>query len=147
MHAAIQDIIDPWRSDLQRSGHTYYLVGGAVRDLLLKRPVTDLDLVCRNAPAAAERLAKNSHLRVVTFGKQPGQRSFRVIKRDDPGRYLDITTMRGEIIAEDLKERDFTVNALATEISDNVEPRLIDPLDGMRDLQKKENPSGPPGGL
>jgi len=137
MHAAIQDIIDPWRSDLQRSGYTYYLVGGAVRDLLLKRTVTDLDLVCRNAPAAAERLAQNSHLRVVTFGKRPGQRSFRVIKRNDPGRYLDITTMRGETIAEDLKERDFTVNALATEISDTFEPRLIDPLDGLRDLQKK----------
>ena len=137
MHAAIHDIIEPWRSDLQRSGQTYYLVGGAVRDLALKRPVTDLDLVCRNAPAAAERLAQNSHLRVVAFGKRPDQRAYRVICLDDPTRYLDITTQHGTTIADDLKDRDFTINAMAAEISNDLEPRVIDPLNGMRDLQKK----------
>jgi tRNA nucleotidyltransferase (CCA-adding enzyme) len=118
-----------------------YLVGGAVRDLLLGRGRADLDLVVEgDATALAERLGAEvvSHERFATA------------KARLDGHELDIASARSESysrpgalpevepaakIEEDLRRRDFTINAMA--ISLDGESRLIDPFGGQADLAAK----------
>lgn len=90
-----------------------YLVGGAVRDALLKRPVTEIDVAipgdhARFAQDAAQALGS----RVVRIGHDDMLR--RVPLRDG---HVDVVRMRGTI-AQHLAARDFTVNAMAIRLID-----------------------------
>ncbi|MFZ2633266.1 MAG: HDIG domain-containing metalloprotein [Desulfosalsimonadaceae bacterium] len=108
-----------------------YLVGGTVRDMILGIPPKDYDLVTLDDPRqTAGRIAESIAGRVVALGK-PGKMVFRVITR---GLSLDVTPASGASIEEDLKKRDFTVNALAVSLSSG---RLIDLFNGALDLQNK----------
>ena len=108
-----------------------YLVGGTVRDMILGIPPKDYDLVTLDDPRqTAGRIAESIAGRVVVLGK-PGKMVFRVITR---GLSLDITPASGASIEEDLKKRDFTVNALAVSISSG---RFIDLFNGALDLENK----------
>jgi tRNA nucleotidyltransferase (CCA-adding enzyme) len=116
-----------------------YLVGGAVRDLLLGQPRADVDLVVEgDAAALAARLgeAAAEHER------------FGTVKVEVGGHEVDIATARTETyprpgalpevapaasIEADLGRRDFTINALAIPLAG--EPRLIDAFDGREDLE------------
>ncbi|WP_158269751.1 CCA tRNA nucleotidyltransferase [Desulfonatronum sp. SC1] len=105
-----------------------FLVGGGVRDLLLGRPLKDVDLACRDAEAVALELAKALNARFVPLGRDHDPPSFRVVPRDaDPAGlpiellaaplpgpcFLDVTEIHGRDILEDLARRDFTANAMA----------------------------------
>jgi tRNA nucleotidyltransferase (CCA-adding enzyme) len=126
----------------QAGGDPVYLVGGAVRDLLLGRGRADIDLVVEgDAAALAERLGAEvtSHER---FGTAK-------VKLD--GHEIDIAGARSESypqpgalpvvepgadLAADLRRRDFTINAMAVPL--NREPRLIDPHGGEADLATRQ---------
>jgi len=115
-----------------------YLVGGAVRDLLLGRPRTDVDLVVEgDAAGLAARLG----------GAGAEHERFGTVKVEIDGHELDIATARSETypqpgalpvvapaqsIEQDLDRRDFTINAMAIPLDG--EPRLIDPRGGREDL-------------
>jgi tRNA nucleotidyltransferase (CCA-adding enzyme) len=117
-----------------------YLVGGAVRDLLLGRERADLDLMVEgDATALAAELggANSEHDR------------FGTVKVDVEGHEVDIVGARTETyerpgalptvtpaadIEEDLARRDFTINAMAIPLQG--EPRLLDPHGGRRDLDQ-----------
>lgn len=116
-----------------------YLVGGAVRDLLLGRPRADLDLVVAgDAAALAERLG----------GPRVEHERFGTVKVEVEGHELDIASARTETypqpgalpvvtaaagIEQDLARRDFTINAMAVPLE---EPsRLVDPHGGRADLE------------
>jgi len=116
-----------------------YLVGGAVRDLLLGRGRADIDLVVvGDAAALAARL-----------GAEPVEHErFGTAKVELDGHELDIATAREEgysqpgalpdvvpatAIERDLARRDFTINAMALPLE--AEPELIDPFDGREDLE------------
>lgn len=115
-----------------------YLVGGAVRDLLLGRPRADLDLVVEgDAAALAERLG----------GAGSVHERFGTVKVDVEGHQVDIASARTETypepgalpvvgpatgIEEDLARRDFTVNAMAIPLQ--ASPCLLDPFGGEKDL-------------
>ena len=90
-----------------------YLVGGALRDLLLGRPVADLDVAVRGDPRAfAEAVARAFGTRVVYLPSEHGN-----LLRVPAGEgYMDLVAMRGDI-ASDLAARDFTVNALAVPLA------------------------------
>jgi tRNA nucleotidyltransferase (CCA-adding enzyme) len=118
-------------------GEPVYLVGGAVRDLLLGRGRADLDLVVESdAAGLAARLGSE----VVEHDR------FATAKVNLDGHEVDIATARTEIYAapgalpevapasllDDLARRDFTINAMAIPIDG--EPRLIDPHGGRDDL-------------
>ena len=86
-----------------------YLVGGSVRDMLLKRSPVDYDIaVPENPENYARKLAAIHHSRVIKLGKA-GKRIFRVIVEDI---VYDISRIKGASIKEDLMQRDFTVNAI-----------------------------------
>jgi tRNA nucleotidyltransferase/poly(A) polymerase len=105
-----------------------YLVGGCVRDLLLGRPPADYDVaVLGDSRAYAQTLAAAARGRIVEIGK-PAFRLWRVVA---PGGIIDVTAAAGATIAEDLRHRDFTINAMALDITTGA---IIDVTGGRQDL-------------
>ena len=109
-----------------------YIIGGSIRDLLLDRTPTDYDIaVMGNPKKIAEKIAKNISGRLVELGK-PGQMIIRVVSKDN---IVDISPLNGSCIEDDLKKRDFTINAMAYDLSSG---EIIDCQGGLRDLANKK---------
>lgn len=112
-----------------------YLVGGAVRDLLLGMPLHDMDFVMGDDPRAlAKRIARE--LNAGFFVLDDERHTARVVHHLPDGRDfpLDFVQFTGADLAEDLANRDFTINAIAVDVRD---PEvLIDPLGGRGDVEK-----------
>ena len=115
-----------------------YLVGGVLRDALIGRPVTDLDLIFPEDPTS---LAK-------TFARRTGghwfwldkdRRQSRVVgDRDNKGLHYDFALFRAPDLERDLLDRDFTINAIALPLSADLrQTTLVDPCRGLEDLQRK----------
>jgi poly(A) polymerase len=110
--------------------HDPRVVGGTVRDLLLERPIEDVDLVVSGDPRAAARvLADTSGGHVFELSEQFG--AWRVIAPDRSWQ-ADVTPVRDGTIEADLALRDFTVNAIAAPLEGDT--ALIDPHGGLADL-------------
>jgi tRNA nucleotidyltransferase/poly(A) polymerase len=113
-----------------RSSETF-IVGGTVRDILIGKTPSDVDIATTGDPEAlAGRIASICHSRVVRLGK-PGMTLFRVKISD---KIYDIVPVSGGRIETDLRQRDFTVNAMAVRADDGT---LIDVCDGLRDIDQK----------
>jgi tRNA nucleotidyltransferase/poly(A) polymerase len=110
-------------------GKEAWVVGGAVRDELLGRPVVDLDIACADPRAAAVAYAKRSRGAPFPLSERHG--AWRVAL--DGARTVDFTPLRGTI-EDDLATRDFTVNAIAVPLSGG-EP--VDPFGGRCDLDER----------
>ena len=109
-----------------------WIVGGALRDELLGREVTDIDIVVEGDPEqAARELAKE--LRGPVFRLSEAFGAWRVVDRRE-GRVYDFAPLQGETIEEDLAKRDFSVNAMARPSEGG---ELIDPLGGRADLEAR----------
>jgi putative nucleotidyltransferase with HDIG domain len=121
-----------------------WIVGGALRDELLGRRVTDVDIAVRGeARGPARALAAEVGGPVFPLSEAFG--AWRVIDRD-AGRVYDVSTLQGPSIEADLALRDFTVNAMARplgrlSVAVLREPspggELIDPLGGRADLEAR----------
>ena len=109
-----------------------YIVGGSVRDLLLGKLPADYDIaVIENPKTFAEKIAEKTSGRLVELGK-PGQMLFRVVSKN----YVyDISPIAGASIEDDLLKRDFTINALAWDLSSK---RVIDCVDGQKDIADRK---------
>lgn len=108
-----------------------YLVGGAIRDALLARPVADFDLT---SPGDPTPLASD-------FARRHGGHWFWLDRDRRQSRVLidrihyDFAPFRAATLVADLAGRDFTLNAMALDLSRPLSvAELIDPLDGQRDL-------------
>jgi poly(A) polymerase len=113
-------------------GREAWVVGGALRDELLGRPVTDVDLaVAGDAEPAARALGEA--LRGPVFRLSEAFGAWRVLDRRE-GRAFDVSSLQGESIEADLALRDFTVNAMARPLEGGA---LIDPHGGRGDLHAK----------
>jgi putative nucleotidyltransferase with HDIG domain len=112
------------------AGRPAWLVGGAVRDRLLGRALTDLDLVVDGDPEQAARAIAHAAGRAACFALSEDFGAWRVVARDRTWQ-ADVERLRGETLEADLLLRDFTVNAIAEPI-DGGAP--IDPLGGLEDL-------------
>ncbi len=114
-----------------------YLVGGGVRDMLLQRGSPDLDFALpADAISFARRVANK--LKADYFTLDEARDIGRVIVTDEPGKrtFLDFNRFQGgQDIEQDLKGRDFTINALAYDLRNG---SMLDPLGGVRDLQAKK---------
>ncbi len=133
-------------------GAAIHLVGGPVRDLLLDRPIRDVDLVIepRGRFGAAElakaALSKAGALRGADV--QVNDR-FGTVRLSTPEASVDVATVRKEhyrhpgalpkveagSLEEDLRRRDFSVNALALALRSHGRVEVVDPVDGQADLE------------
>jgi poly(A) polymerase len=116
-------------------GERAWLVGGAVRDRALGRPVADLDVVLDGDPERAARTvaraARAAGGGAACFALSERFGAWRVVARDNAWQ-VDVERLRGDSIQADLALRDFTVNAVA-EPFDGTAP--LDPLGGLADLR------------
>jgi putative nucleotidyltransferase with HDIG domain len=127
-------------------GRAAWLVGGHVRDLafagsqgavlarrgLEARAALDLDLVVRDDPAEiATMLGRAATAASFPLSEQLG--AWRVVARDGSWQ-IDVEPLRGETLEADLKQRDFTINAVAQSLDGS---ETFDPLGGLRDLAQR----------
>lgn len=110
-----------------------YLVGGAVRDLLLRQNPKDLDFVLPNGSIALAKTVKKA-LHGVWFALDDERQTARVLLNSGTPRerVLDFVSFTGTSLEEDLRHRDFTVNAMAILLTNP--QKLIDPLNGKEAL-------------
>ena len=119
-----------------------FLVGGAVRDLLLGTlPEKDFDFATQYDPASmARRFAQKVSGTFIVLSEEPP--NYRIVFYRKRKRIeVDFSAFRGIGLHEDLTLRDFTVNALAFAVGDlykSNEPPICDPTGGMTDLQSKK---------
>ena len=113
------------------SGNFYgeiYLVGGAIRELILNKSPNDYDFALSDA-RDIKTFEAIFHAPAFILGKKPIQ-THRIIVRD---RSLDITILK-DTIDEDLKRRDFTINAIAYNVRNN---SITDTLQGIEDIGRR----------
>lgn len=108
-----------------------YLVGGSVRDALMKKKFIDRDLSIKNAETFAKKLAQQLN---ATFIELDNENKIYRLVLEDKINYLDISEMQGNCIEEDLSRRDFAINAIAINLSTGL---IIDPFNGQTDIQHK----------
>jgi len=141
--------IRPLSQGFAAAGRRVYLVGGIVRDLLAGEDLAaaDLDLTTDATPAEIKAILGDSVDALSTQGECFGTIAFR-----KGARQIEITTHRAEVyqrdsrkpvvafgtdIVVDLSRRDFTVNAMALEVSAD-RPCLVDPFSGAADLAARK---------
>jgi poly(A) polymerase len=132
-------------NEFSKAGFKLALVGGSVRDILLNRLGNDLDLTTDARPDDIKKILKKWADDIWEVGIRFGTIG---AKSDDL--IFEITTYRSEVYLEDsrkpsvefgdsievdLSRRDFTVNAMAIELTGEI--HFIDPHDGVRDLLLK----------
>lgn len=120
-------------------GHQALLVGGCVRNALLNRPVTDIDIATDATPERVRALAALAGIKAVPTGIDHGTVTL-IVKRtphevttfrrdiDTDGRHATVQFSRD--VAEDARRRDFTMNALYARPDGTV----VDPLGGLPDV-------------
>ncbi|MEJ7825023.1 MAG: HD domain-containing protein [Solirubrobacteraceae bacterium] len=114
------------------AGHEAWLVGGAVRDELLGRPVDDLDLVVEgDVRAAAQRLSRALGGPAFELSDEFG--AWRVLSADRRWQ-ADLNPLRGGTLQADLALRDFTINAMARPLAGG---ERVDPHGGAADLRAR----------
>lgn len=125
---------------LQNHGHSAYVVGGCVRDSILGRTPHDWDICTSATPSEMLEIFKDK--KVIETGLQHG--TITVVVNGEPyeittyridgiysdNRRPDSVTFTDKLI-EDLRRRDFTINAMAY----NDEEGLIDPFNGLEDIK------------
>ncbi len=118
-----------------------FIVGGAVRDILLGNDMKDTDIAVKgDSLNIAKKFAEETGGSFVLLDAE--FQTARVVKNDC---FLDISAMRGNSIHDDLSERDITINAMAIPLKDSYELRniknselfIIDPYGGRDDLSNK----------
>jgi tRNA nucleotidyltransferase/poly(A) polymerase len=112
-----------------------YLVGGAVRDMLLNRKSTDLDFALPSKGISlARRVANAIHADFMVLDEERDTGRVIVFEPDSTRTFLDFATYRGRDLEEDQRARDFTINAIAFDLRTQT---LLDPLNGASDLRAK----------
>jgi poly(A) polymerase len=121
---------------LRGAGHHAYIVGGAVRDLLIGKNPKDFDIATDAQPNRIRRLFRNSRI----IGKR-----FRLVHIFFGPKIIEVSTFRSETsagfqneygdIEEDVFRRDFTINAL---YYCPIEDRIIDYVGGVKDVRDRK---------
>ena len=130
----------PVMQQLVDAGYEAYFVGGSVRDMLLHKPISDVDIATSATPQEVKDIFPHTvdvgieHGTVMVIYHKEGYEvtTFRTEEGYEDFRHPDkVTFVRS--LEEDLKRRDFTINALAIGIDD----QLMDFFDGIGDLERQ----------
>lgn len=123
-----------WADRTLAARQTCWVAGGFVRDLLLGRPSRDLDLTIaadhRGAATAARRLAAALGVRPHLLGSPPHA----VWRIESPGLKVELWPLGELTLEQDLRRRDFTVNAMAWRLPAGP---LVDLVGGLDDLHRR----------
>ena len=128
----------------QENNAEIYIVGGAVRDLILDREVNDWDFTTNLTPEEMKKLFPKNSFYNNAFGtlsivEKTGEifevTTFRTERGYSDGRHPDEIKW-GKTLTEDLERRDFTINALAIDYK-NGQFEIIDMFEGQKDLENK----------
>lgn len=134
-------------AEADRLGLECYVIGGYVRDLFLHRESTDIDVVVVGsgislAEAVAKKLGKGAHLSVFkTYGTAQVKRGdleleFVGARRESYTRDSRNPIVEDGTLQEDQDRRDFTINAMAICLNSARYGELLDPFDGIGDLER-----------
>lgn len=125
-----------------------YLTGGAVRDLISGMPLRDLDFTVEGNPSRMVRELEKGGARVITEDERLRQAelifagdvdgSISAARDDVYERPGSKPEHRWSTIMEDLRRRDFSINAVAISLNPNSRGLLLDPTNGLADLEKRE---------
>ena len=128
-----------------------YVVGGFVRDLLLRQPVNDLDIIVEgDAIKLGNQLVKTYGGRLTvhqkfytaiwhlpdTFNLEPSTLDLITARKETYEKPGALPTVTPSTIEEDLRRRDFTVNAMALRLDGEGFGEILDPLKGQTDLER-----------
>jgi len=125
-----------------------YLTGGAIRDLISGQPIRDLDFTVEGNPVRMVRELEKGGARVVWESER--LRHYEIVFAGDADG--SISAARDEVyerpgakpeqrfasIMEDLRRRDFSMNAIAISLNPNSRGLLLDPTNGLADLERQE---------
>ncbi|MBR5171749.1 MAG: methylated-DNA--[Muribaculaceae bacterium] len=125
-----------------------YVVGGYVRDIFLERPSNDMDFVTVGsgievAKAVAQRIGKRAHLSVFrTYGTaqvktRQWELEFVGARRESYRRESRNPIVEDGTLNDDQQRRDFTINAMAICLNKERYGELLDPFDGIGDLERR----------
>ena len=128
-------------------GRECYVVGGYVRDILLDRPSGDMDFVTVGsgielARGVAARIGRGAHLSVFkTYGTaqvrtRQWELEFVGARRESYRRESRNPVVEEGTLADDQRRRDFTINAMAVCLNRDRYGELLDPFDGVGDLER-----------
>jgi tRNA nucleotidyltransferase/poly(A) polymerase len=131
----------------QRAGLNLYLTGGSIRDLITGFPIRDIDLSIQSNPLKLQKELEKADISVQGVDEDlrtlhllmPGNvraelNMTRAESHDKPGKPPAITPAT---INEDLRRRDFTVNAMALSLNPGSRGLLLDPFNGIADIEAK----------
>ena len=139
MNITLPETVSDIIKELQNAGFEAYAVGGCVRDCLLGRTPSDWDITTSAKPFQVKRIFRRTVDTGILHGTVTvlaGGEAFEVTTYRTDGQYLDgrhpesVTFVSS--LAEDLRRRDFTINAMAF----NEEEGLVDLFGGWKDLQE-----------
>ncbi len=131
---------------LEREGFEAYIVGGCVRDFLRNKEPEDWDITTNATPSEIQRIFPRSFynnkfftVTVLTKSQNPKLKEIEVTTFRKEGKYYDkrhpSKISFAKSLEEDLKRRDFTINAMAMRVKEEL--FLIDPFSGKKDLERK----------
>ncbi len=135
------------RQIARTKGLTVFLVGGAVRDMTSGSPVRDLDVVVQGNAIKLKKDIEKAHGEIsgeseafqVVFVRFPGGVRMAIgstlsVSFPKPGKPV----AKAANILDDLRRRDFTANAMALSLNDGSYGLLMDPLNGVADIENRE---------
>jgi tRNA nucleotidyltransferase (CCA-adding enzyme) len=124
-----------------------YIVGGAVRDYYMSKKPSDIDIVVEgNGMELAELVAEKLGYKIVRHHKfltatikisEDNEIDFSTARKEIYRKPAALPDILPSTIEEDIKRRDFTINAIAISLNKNNELKVIDPYSGLSDIKNK----------
>jgi tRNA nucleotidyltransferase/poly(A) polymerase len=131
----------------QRAGLNLYLTGGTIRDLITGFPIRDIDLSIQGNPLKLQKELEKAGISIE--GVEEDLRTLHLLMPGNVRAELNLTrsenydkpgkppTVAAATINEDLRRRDFTVNAMALSLNPGSKGLLLDPFNGIADVEAK----------
>ncbi|MEO9802189.1 MAG: HD domain-containing protein [Reichenbachiella sp.] len=146
-HLVPEDIFSSVASCASKINLDAYVIGGFVRDIILKRPSKDIDFVCVGSGIhLAKKVAQDLNSKNMSVFKNFGtamvrhqdhELEFVGARKESYRRDSRKPIVEDGTLEDDQNRRDFTINALAIKLDNKAYGELVDPFNGLEDLRKK----------